>query len=95
MTKKELIMNISGILTDQEKPLSNAAIERVLDATAQTIQEALSTDDEVTLSGIGKFKVAERAERHARNPQTGEQMTIPAHKVVLFRVAKSLKESLN
>lgn len=95
MTKKELITEIAAGLAEQDKTMTNAAIERVLDQAAIAIQEALNEGEEVAIAGIGKFKVAERAERKARNPQTGELMTVPAHKVVAFKAAKTLRESLN
>ncbi|MED4397149.1 HU family DNA-binding protein, partial [Priestia megaterium] len=36
----------------------------------------------------------ERAARTGRNPQTGEEMTIPASKVPAFKPGKELKEAL-
>lgn len=45
--------------------------------------------DEVPLPGFGKFKVAHRAERKGKNPQTGEVITIPAKDVIVFKQSKS------
>ncbi|WP_294726630.1 HU family DNA-binding protein, partial [uncultured Fusobacterium sp.] len=39
--------------------------------------------------------VAERAARTGRNPQTGEEMTIEAKKVVKFKPGKGLSEAVN
>ncbi len=50
---------------------------------------------EVRLPGFGTFKVSKRAERKARNPQTGAEMTLPASRVPKFTAAKALKEALN
>ena len=47
-----------------------------------------------TLPGIGKLVLQDRAARMGRNPATGEQIQIPAKKVVKFRVAKAAKESI-
>ncbi|MBV9084743.1 MAG: HU family DNA-binding protein [Acidobacteriaceae bacterium] len=46
------------------------------------------------LPGIGRLVRAERKARVGRNPATGEAIKIPAKKVVKFRVAKSVKDSI-
>lgn len=47
-----------------------------------------------TLPGIGKLKLRNRAARIGRNPATGEQIQIPAKRVVKFSVAKACKDSI-
>jgi DNA-binding protein HU-beta len=47
------------------------------------------------LFGLGVFEVVKRPRRKGRNPRTGETLVIKAHKVVRFRPAKSLKDSVN
>jgi DNA-binding protein HU-beta len=47
--------------------------------------------DKVTLVGFGTFSVSERAAREGRNPQTGEKITIPAKKVVKFKLGSKLE----
>lgn len=47
-----------------------------------------------TLPGLGKITVASRKRRKGRNPQTGEQIVIPAKKVVKFRIAKQLQDAV-
>lgn len=46
------------------------------------------------LPGIGRLVRADRKARIGRNPATGEAIKIPAKKVVKFRVAKSVKDSI-
>lgn len=46
------------------------------------------------LPGFGKLVVANRKARMGRNPQTGEPIKIPAKRVVKFRIAKSLKDTV-
>ena len=45
--------------------------------------------------GFGTFEVSERAARTGRNPQTGEEMTIPASKAPKFKAGKALKDLVN
>ncbi len=47
-----------------------------------------------TVPGLGKLVLSNRKARLGRNPQTGEQIKIPAKKVVKFRVAKVAKDKI-
>ena len=47
-----------------------------------------------TLPGLGKLKLKNRAARVGRNPATGEQIQIPAKRVVKFQVAKAAKDAI-
>ena len=46
------------------------------------------------LPGIGRLVKLDRKARMGRNPATGEAIKIPAKKVVKFRVAKAVKDSI-
>ena len=90
MTKSELI-NALAAQCDQSK----AATEALLDALGECITRTLQQGGEVTLPGIGKLHVTERAARKGRNPQTGESIDIPARKAPGFKAAKALKDAVN
>jgi len=47
-----------------------------------------------TIPGLGKLVLVDRKARIGRNPATGEQIQIPAKRVVKFRVAKAAKDSI-
>ena len=74
--------------------VSGAEAGRVLDATLDTIEEALATGNEVTITGFGKFTVAERAARQGVNPATGEPMQIAASKAPRFSAGAKLKQAV-
>lgn len=76
--------------TGLTKKDSNAAVEAVFDS----IQEFLAEEEKVQLIGFGTFEVRERAARKGRNPQTGEEIQIPATKVPAFKAGKNLKEAV-
>ena len=44
--------------------------------------------------GVGKLVVVNRKARLGRNPQTGEQIKIPAKRVLKFRIAKAMKDAV-
>ena len=66
--------------------------EKALSDVLQTIKDLTAQKGGVSFVGFGKFEVKERAERKGHNPQTGAEMTIPATKVVSFKVGKEFKE---
>ncbi|MGV2887115.1 HU family DNA-binding protein [Paenibacillus taichungensis] len=84
--------------------LVNAVVEKTGLAkkdTEQTINEALSAitnalakGEKVQLFGFGNFEVRDRAARKGRNPQTGEEMDIPASKAPAFKPATALKSAV-
>ena len=88
MNKKDLIDKVSEVLSSKKD--AQAAI----DCTFQTIAEALSNNESVTLVGFGTFKTATRQARKGRNPQTGEEIDIPARNVPKFVPGKLLKEAV-
>jgi DNA-binding protein HU-beta len=73
-----------------KKKLAEEAIECVL----ESITKALKKGESVTLVGFGTFKVAKRAARTGRNPQTGKQIKIKAKKVPKFTAGKKLKDAV-
>ncbi len=89
MTKAELVSYIA-----KEAGITKANAEKALDAFIKAVMEALSKGEKVTLVGFGTFYVAERAERRGRNPQTKEEIIIPACKVPKFKPGKLLKEKV-
>ncbi len=89
MNKKELV---AAIADKTEMTKTNA--EAVLTAITEVIIEGLAKGEEITLGGLGKFSVKERAARTGRNPQTGATIEIPASKGVGFKAAKAVKEAV-
>ena len=90
MNKSELIDAIA-----LSADISKAAAGRALEATVDSITEALQAGDQVALVGFGTFQVKDRAARSGRNPQTGEKIQIKASKVPGFKAGKALKDAVN
>jgi DNA-binding protein HU-beta len=90
MNKTELVEAVAKLLNLSKKDATKA-----VDAVFDTILNALKNGDKVQLIGFGNFEVRERAARKGRNPQTGEEIEIPASKVPAFKPGKALKKQLN
>ena len=56
-----------------------------------TLAEALSTGEDVKISGFGTFAIRETKERVGINPATKEKISIPASKKLVFKPSKTLK----
>ncbi len=89
MTKAELINRMA-----QKSDYSKAECEKMLNLCLECMKDIIVNDGKLTLIGFGTFVVEERKERKGRNPQTGEEIIIPATKVVKFRPGKALKEAV-
>lgn len=90
MNKNELIAAVAD-KTSISKGDATAAVEAVFDV----ITGALKEGDEVRVVGFGTFVVTQRKAGKGRNPQTGEEIDIPASKAPKFRAGKQLKDAVN
>ena len=73
MNKNELISAVA-----EKSGLSKKDSEKALNAALETITAKVAAGEKVQLIGFGTFELRERAEKQARNPRTGEKMTVPA-----------------
>ena len=90
MNKSDLIAAIAAKTGDTKK---NA--EASVNAFVEVVTKALVKGDKVQLVGFGSFEVRKRAARKGRNPQTKEEIKIPASKAPVFKAGKALKDVFN
>ncbi len=89
MNKAELVAAVA-----EKAGLSKKDSEKAVNAAFETITETLVAGEKVQLVGFGAFEVKERGARVGRNPQTKEEITIPASRVASFKVGKALKDAV-
>ncbi len=89
MNKTELIEKIAD-----EANSSKSEAQRFFDAFQDVVTSELRKDNQVQITGFGKFYVQKREAREGVNPQTKEKMTIPASKVPKFTAGNALKDSI-
>ena len=90
MNKAELVAAVAAKTGDTKK-----AAEASVDAFVAAVKESLKKGEKVQLVGFGSFEVRKRAARKGRNPQTKEEIKIPASKAPVFKAGKALKELVN
>lgn len=89
MTKADIIQEVA------EKGLSKRLSAEAVEAVFKIIKEELRKGEKVQLVGFGNFQVREKRARKGRNPQTGEEITISARRILKFKPGRALMETLN
>ena len=90
MTKADLIELIA-----KKSNLPKKHAEIVVNTIFKSIMDALDSGEKVELRGFGSFHMKVRDARTARNPKTGEKVSVDAKKVPHFRSGKELREAVN
>jgi len=89
MTKSQLVEKLAEA-ADLNKQQANQVLESLVDIVVASVKAG----DPVKIPGLGTFKKRETKARTGRNPQTGEEIQIPARTKAAFTVAKSFKEAV-
>ncbi len=89
MTKAQLISTLA-----EKNGLSKKEVVDFMDSLTNIAYSETKKNGEFTLPGFGKLVLQDRKARMGRNPATGEEIHIPAKKVVKFRVAKAAKDAI-
>lgn len=89
-TKNELIAKII-----EEMEFSRKAAIGSVEQLLEIIKSTLASGEDVMISGFGKFCVKNKDKRKGRNPATGDDMMLDAHKIVTFKCSGSLRDQIN
>ncbi|HUS05580.1 MAG TPA: HU family DNA-binding protein [Bryobacteraceae bacterium] len=89
MTQSQLIKEMA-----ETTGVGNKVAKQFLEAFAEVAVRETKKKGVFVLPGIGRLVRVDRKARIGRNPATGESIKIPAKKVVKFRVAKAVKDSI-
>jgi nucleoid DNA-binding protein len=89
MTKSQLVEQLA-----EKAALTKQQANQVLESLVDLVVAHVKAGDPVKIPGLGTFKKRETKARTGRNPQTGQEIQIPARKKAAFTVAKSFKEAV-
>ena len=89
MNKAELVSKVAEA-TSQSKTVTREVLEVFLDAVGET----LASGNKIEIRGFGSFKVKRRKQQVARNPRTGEKVTVPSRFVPSFKPSRQLLEKV-
>ena len=90
MKKTDLIAAVA-----EQSGLSKKDAEKAINATIDTIINAVAEGDKIQLTGFGTFEQRQRNARTGVDPRTGNSIEIPASKVPAFKAGKGFKDIVN
>jgi integration host factor subunit alpha len=91
MTKADIVDKVC----DQVGGFSKKEAADLVDQVFDTMKQVLETGEKIKISGFGNFVVRDKGPRPGRNPQTGQEITIDARRVLTFKPSNVLKAALN
>ncbi|MBN2809022.1 MAG: integration host factor subunit alpha [Deltaproteobacteria bacterium] len=90
MTKADMVE-----LVYERIGVSKRESARIVETIFDVVKETLEKGENVKISGFGSFNIQHKKPRRGRNPQTGEEITISARRVLSFKASNVLREQLN
>lgn len=94
MNKTDLVKVVKETVSETLEGVTLKDTTVFVDAVITSIQNAVVAGEKVQLVGFGTFEVAERAARVARNPKTGESISVPESKAPKFKAGKAFKDAV-
>ncbi len=90
LTKADIVERVYNKIGFSKKEASD-----LVELVFSTLKNSLNEGEKVKISGFGNFTVKEKKARTGRNPQTGDQITISARRVLTFKPSQILKDIIN
>lgn len=91
LTKADLVQQVYKSHPSMTKAQATSSVEAFLSIS----KTALINGNDLLLSGFGKFNVKSKKSRRGRNPQTGDELTLDARRVVTFKPSGILRSRIN
>lgn len=92
LTKADLVQ---AVYKQQQPSLTKTQAVDSVEAFLSISKHAIIRGEDLLLSGFGKFNVKDKKSRRGRNPQTGEDLTLDARRVVTFKPSGILRDKIN
>ena len=90
LTKQDIVEMVY-----RELGISKIESTALIESFFEIIKDEVAKGNDVMISGFGKWSVKKKNARNGRNPQTGEDLTIAARKVVTFKPSDVLRDTVN
>lgn len=91
LTKADLIQEVYKSHPSLTKAQATDTVETFLSLS----KNSLIAGEDLLLSGFGKFNIKDKKSRRGRNPQTGDELTLDARRVVTFKPSGILRKKIN
>jgi integration host factor subunit alpha len=89
LTKNDIVTKIHELGFTKKKSID------IIESLLEIIKSTLENDDDVLVSGFGKFCIKSKNKRRGRNPATGNDLMLRERKVVTFKCSGKLRNKIN
>ncbi|MFY9707226.1 MAG: integration host factor subunit alpha [Desulfobacterales bacterium] len=89
LTKNEIVTTVHELGFTKKKSVD------IVESLLEIIKNTLEREEDVLISGFGKFCVKEKNKRRGRNPATGSDLILRERKVVTFKCSGKLRNKIN
>ena len=89
LTKNDIVTSIHELGFTKKKSVE------IIESLLEIIKSTLEKNEDVLISGFGKFCVKEKKQRRGRNPATGDDLILKERKVVTFKCSGKLRDKIN
>ena len=89
LTKNDIVTSIHDLGFTKKKSVE------IIESLLEIIKSSLEKNEDVLISGFGKFCVKQKQQRRGRNPATGDDLMLKERKVVTFKCSGKLRDKIN
>jgi integration host factor subunit alpha len=89
LTKNDIVTRVHELGFTKKKSVE------IIEALLEIIKSTLEKNEDVLVSGFGKFCVKQKKKRRGRNPATGDDLILKERKVVTFKCSGKLRDKIN
>ena len=89
LTKNDIVTSIHDLGFTKKKSVE------IIESLLEIIKSSLEKNEDVLISGFGKFCVKQKKQRRGRNPATGDDLMLKERKVVTFKCSGKLRDKIN
>ncbi len=89
LTKNKIVEQVNDLGFTKKKSVE------IVESLLEIIKRSLEENEDVLVSGFGKFCVKDKSTRRGRNPATGDDLLLEARRVVTFKCSGKLRDRIN
>jgi integration host factor subunit alpha len=89
LTKNDIVTRVHELGFTKKKSVE------IIETLLEIIKSTLEKNEDVLLSGFGKFCVKQKKQRRGRNPATGDDLMLKERKVITFKCSGKLRDKIN
>lgn len=90
LTKTHIVDSVQ-----QHIGFSRKRSSEIVENLIEIIKSSIENNEDVLVSGFGKFCIRDKGERKGRNPATGDDMILGERRVVTFKCSSVLRDKIN